>query len=459
MIYKNFLLAKDTQLQKAISENALVQSSVEYELLQVIHGTNSHLEEELFQIGTRVVGSMTLADSAFYIHYGSDYVYASDEQAESISKDLFENLAVGGKNYQICKQEDGYVIYVSSCNKVEGKNLCIISRTDVSQAYLLMESQITYFRWVLLGILLVASGIMFFVSWYLTRPLEKLNTATNEIAKGNYSNRVTVKSKDEIGMLATTFNSMAQAVSDRVADLQEMIHKRDQFVADFTHEIKTPMTTIIGYADTLRSMELPREEEIMALSYIFSEGKRLEAMSQKLFDLIYLREHEIEKQMLHTTDLGKEILTIATPILEQKHIELTVDMEPSTLFGNRELLITVFLNLIDNARKASKEGSEIEVKGRLLGEKEDLRYECTVTDHGIGMTKEDAKRICDEFFMVDKSRSRKEGGAGIGMSLVALILEHHDAKLLVESTLGEGTVMHIIFSDSCREETIEEAAE
>ena len=83
---------------------------------------------------------------------------------------------------------------------------------------------------------------------------------------------------------------MAQAVSDHVDELNDMVHRREQFVADFTHEIKTPMTSIIGYADTMRSLELPREEQIMALGYIFSEGKRLESMSNKLFDLIYLRQ-------------------------------------------------------------------------------------------------------------------------------------------------------------------------
>lgn len=106
-----------------------------------------------------------------------------------------------------------------------------------------------------------------------------------EIIDGSYETRITVKSQDEVGLLAENFNRMAEAVSEKIGELQGMIRKRDQFVADFTHEIKTPMTSIIGYADTMRSMELPREEQLLALSYIFSEGKRLERMSGKLFDL------------------------------------------------------------------------------------------------------------------------------------------------------------------------------
>lgn len=246
---------------------------------------------------------------------------------------------------------------------------------------------------------------------------------------------------------------MAGAVAEHVEELNDMIRRRDQFVADFTHEIKTPMTTIIGYADTMRSMELPREEEIMALSYIFSEGKRLESMSGKLFELIYLKQHDIDKKAIHMTELVSQVVKIVEPAMAKKHIQITSDIEPAVTEGNKELLVTAFVNLMDNARKASLEGKSIELVGRLAEESGDYGYELTVVDHGIGMTEEEAKRICDEFYMVDKSRSRKEGGAGIGMSLVALILEHHGAGLRIESEPGKGTRMHVRFSSVHREGT------
>lgn len=132
---------------------------------------------------------------------------------------------------------------------------------------------------------------------------------------------------------------------------------------------------------------------------------------------------------------------------------------------NRELLVTALVNLMDNARKASEEGQQVEVTGKIvdnmacnipkdktdIGEAESAddrkctrAYEICIIDHGIGMTKEQAERICDEFYMADKSRARKEGGAGIGMSLVAIILEHHNAVLSVESEPGCGTTMRIL---------------
>lgn len=468
MIRKNFELAQNTQLQNAIVENNLVQSSVEYELLQVLYSGNYNIEEELSQIGERVAEGMMAAASSFYIKYADTYVYSSDGNEAVISDALFTDLDTGGKNYIISEEEGAHYIYVTSYNNVDDTSLCIISKRDISDSYLLMNREISYFRLLIVGILAAASIIMYWISKYLTNPLEKLNRVSEEISGGNYDIRIEVKSGDEIGLLAEKFNHMATAVSEHVEELNDMIRRRDQFVADFTHEIKTPMTTIIGYADTMRSIELPREEEIMSLNYIFSEGKRLEAMSGKLFELIYLKQNEIKKAPVHTADLGKEIARIVSPALLRKKIELVTEIEPAVIEGSQELLITVFINLIDNARKASEEGEVIEFLGKSIqrtGEagKEEwsadeincgMEYEFSVIDHGVGMPEEEIGRICDEFYMVDKSRSRREGGAGLGMSLAALILERHGAKLKIESVCGEGTKMRITFPSVQMEENL-----
>ena len=167
----------------------------------------------------------------------------------------------------------------------------MISRSDVSDAYALRDWEIRYFRLILFVCLMIESLLIYVISRYLTRPLEQLNRVAEEITDGSYETRITVKSQDEVGLLAENFNRMAEAVSEKIGELQGMIRKRDQFVADFTHEIKTPMTSIIGYADTMRSMELPREEQLLSLSYIFSEGRRLERMSGTV-SYTHLRAHE-----------------------------------------------------------------------------------------------------------------------------------------------------------------------
>lgn len=445
MIRRNFDLAKDTQLKNAIVQNNLLQSSVEYAVLQLLNNSERSVETGLSDIGEQVASSLRTTDTSFSIRYGNDEAYFSGEQDSNIPEHLFDDLKSDGKNYVIVKEDGKHYIYVTSFSKVQKKNLYIISKSNISEAYNLLEEQVKYFRFALLGILLADSVVIYLLSTYLTRPLEQLNHISEEMAQGDYTVKADVNTADEIGLLAQKFNVMSQAVSEHIEELNDMIHRRDQFVADFTHEIKTPMTTIIGYADTMRSIELPREEELTALTYIFSEGKRLEKMSQKLFELIYLRQHDIEKSHIHVSDMANQIVKIISPAMAQKHLQIISDIEPAVIEGNQELLITVFVNLLDNARKASSPNQQILFQGRAGNQEHMDYYEFSVIDYGIGMSEEEVKNICNEFYMADKSRARKEGGAGIGMSLVAVILEHHEAKLTIQSTPGKGTHIQVRF--------------
>ncbi len=470
MIRRNFDLAQDTQLKNAIIENNLVQSSIEYELLEEVNREYSRIEESLPEIGSRVMGGMITGTSAFYIRYGDEYVYSGDGEEEQIPDSLYEGLTIGGKNYILHKNtvsaddgsldQDKYYLYVTSYSEIDQTALCVVSRQDISDSYDMLGKQIGYFRVLIAGVVLVASVIVYFLCRYLTGPLESLNQVTAEIAEGNYDVHADAVGTDEVGQLAESVNVMAQAVRTHVEELKDMIRRREQFVADFTHEIKTPITTIIACSDMVRSMDMPREEQIQALTYIFSEGKRLEIMSRKLFQLIYLKQHSIEKTSVNTKNLERDLIRITTPILEQKRITLKTDVEETVIRGDLELLNTVFINLIDNAKKASGEGSVIELRGRCMETgKEEINerdavaqenravYELAVIDSGIGMSGEDIPHICDEFYMADKSRSRKEGGAGLGLSLAALILRLHQAKLEVESEKGKGTTMKVVFYD------------
>lgn len=463
---KEFELLELLQLLNSVSDNSETSNNnTDNNNAEKSSISASSIVAQLPQIGSRVSSSVRSRDSFFYIYFDGEKVYTDDKSDAGISDTLFKNLTTGNKNYVIKEESQKHYIYVTSQSVIDEKNLWIVSKCDASEAYTLLDEQINYFRLIIIVILIAESAAMYFISRYMTKPLEKLNHVSEEIAQGDYATRVNVKSHDEIGLLAQKFNIMAQAVSDHVDELNDMVHRREQFVADFTHEIKTPMTSIIGYADTMRSLELPREEQMMALGYIFSEGKRLESMSQKLFELIYLRRHDIEKARVHMADLCAEVVKVVEPAYENRHLTIETEIEDTVLTVNRELLVTALVNLMDNARKASEEGQQVEVTGKIvdnmacnirkdktdIGEAESAddrkcmrAYEICIIDHGIGMTKEQAAKICDEFYMADKSRARKEGGAGIGMSLVAIILEHHNAVLSVESEPGCGTTMRIL---------------
>ncbi len=210
-------------------------------------------------------------------------------------------------------------------------------------------------------------------------------------------------------------------------------------MANFTHEVKTPLTSIIGYADTLRQQGISEETRIIAANYIFSEGRRLEKMSGKLFELFLLRTGELKLNKIWLNSVIEEAYENMAPLLVQSEITVTMELMPVTVKGDYELLKTVVINLLDNARKASKAGDNIEMS--LFKESGEVYFE--ITDHGIGIKKEDIDKITEAFYMADKSRTRKEGGAGLGLALVAKILEIHHATIEIESMEGEGSSIQI----------------
>ncbi len=468
LMQRSYRLTMDTAIKSAVTENNLVQSSVEYELLDLVNSGRYDLNISLPSIGDQVFSGMISGEEGLAIRYGEKYLYTSEKDFPKLTSDpeagdLFDFGDEVRKNYLLTEEGGEHFLYVASNSTLDSKPLNIITRRNISDIHAMLDQSVREYREITLLILGVSAVLLYILSRLLTRPLESLRDTTDSFAEGDYSVRSRIRSADEVGMLSERFNSMADSVEDHVEELNDMVHRREQFVADFTHEIKTPMTSIIGYADTMRSLDLSKEEQQQALGYIFSEGKRLEAMSMKLFDLLYLKDHPIERKRISTTALAESVETSMKPLIVASGQILTLDVAPGVLEGDPELLKTVFINLIDNARKASKEGDVIEFTGREVPEGVSLRPEAGETgegtepadgpryifqirDHGIGISEENQKKIFDEFFMVDKSRTRAAGGAGLGMSLVSIILQRHEAKIRLESKPGEGTIFTVAFS-------------
>ena len=442
MIIKNFNLALQQQIKNTVEENNLFQASIEYELLSIMNNTSysqNALMEELSLAGENVYANMSVNQSQLCVAYDGNIIYAST-QVPNV-QNLWTNLDVGKKTYTITCQDDSYYISVSSCTLLLDKRLNIVNQRDITSIYTMMNQQSDYYKLLLFIVLFICSVFMYLLSLFLTKPLEKLQKVSQSFGEGNYDARISINSRDEIGKLANTYNSMADSVEKHMEELKQMVTRQEQFVADFTHELKTPMTSIIGYADTLRSRELTREQQVMAASYIFSEGQRLESMSMKLFDFIYTKQHKIDKKKLSIKRLMDAVKTSTQPLLDAKNIKLTLDSPNRYILGDLDLLKSAFINLVDNGRKASSEGSEIIFSCKIA----DNMANISVQDFGVGISKEHLDKICDAFYMVDKSRSRKEGGAGLGLSLSALIFDAHGATMNVDSTLGKGTEFTISF--------------
>ena len=444
IINNSFKLSIESEIRHAVTENNLSQAVVEYELLKEVN--DSFIDEydiagTLTEIGRRVASGMSTGDSSLYIRYADEMIYSGNEKNVSLPEDLFAGFEKLSKSYVITHEQDSYFIYVASHNKIYNKELSIVIKRNVSAVYRELNDNLRFYTLLFVAVIGIAAVLLYIISSVLTKPLEKLNKVTEKIAGGEYDVRSDVSSSDEVGMLSDKFNVMAESVENHVDELQDMVDRRDRFVADFIHEIKTPMTSVIGYADTMRSIEMTEEEQKEALDYIYSEGKRLENLSMRLFDLLYLKDHDIEKTENEIDAIIQEACRSLNPKAQERGIKLSVNAEKGTISCDRELIKTVIINVVDNALKASEEGKTVEVNGR----KEQDKYLLEIKDYGIGMTEDDIKFMFDEFYMADKSRTRREGGAGIGLSLVKQILERHEAKIKVESELGKGTTVTISF--------------
>lgn len=322
--------------------------------------------------------------------------------------------------------------------------------TDISAVYQMRDRYIMLYRWILLAVVGVASLLLAVLTHFLTRPLKRLTATAQEIASGSFSTRAQGGGSDEIGTLTRAFNSMAEVVEEKIYVLEETARQREDFVASFAHELKTPLTSIIGYADMLRSYDMDAADRYTAANYIFSEGKRLESLSLHLLDLIVLHKQDFPLEKVNSSGFFREVVQILQPLLQkyQQHLEVTV--QPALLLLEPSLLKTLVYNLIDNACKASPENGRILLTGR---RDEDAGYLLSVQDFGRGIPEDEIPHIIEPFYMVDKSRARSQNGAGIGLALCQEIAAIHGGSLHIESTLGEGTCVSLPLKEAEPNET------
>lgn len=271
-----------------------------------------------------------------------------------------------------------------------------------------------------------------------SKPLNELTKAADDIAQGNYGERVEVKGSDyEIAKLSESFNSMSEAIEQKIREIEEELKKRDMFVADFTHEMKTPMTAIIGYSQMLREYEMNQEEKDQAAEAIWVEAKRLEKLSLQLLQMYVYKNEDAELEEIELSSVGEQLKTTLRYLSEKYDVKFSVDFGNEIVYANSEMLLSLIYNLSDNAFKASEPQTSIKIYSR----ETDDSVKIYVKDQGRGIAPENIKLLTEPFFREDKSRSRKMGGAGIGLALCKEIARLHGTELVFESEQNKGTTV------------------
>jgi signal transduction histidine kinase len=306
---------------------------------------------------------------------------------------------------------------------------------DITFLFKNRAEQYHSFYYLMIAMILISGAVIFVITRWLTSPLKTLSKATQQIAGGNFELRVSVQSRDEIGKLSRDFNKMAVKIEQMVEELKESARRQEDFVDSFAHELKTPLTSMIGYADMLRSKILDPEQIVISANYIFEEGKRLEALSMKLMEMIVLKKQDFSIKRISATDFFDDIHGVLQPVMNQENIELITACEDAVLSVEPDLMKTVCINLLDNARKSMNGGGRIFFSGKWVND----HYILAVEDTGKGMAQAELSKITEAFYMVDKSRARAQGGAGLGLAICSAIVKLHGTDMEFESSPGKGT--------------------
>lgn len=287
-----------------------------------------------------------------------------------------------------------------------------------------------------LGISAVAILALWAILRHSLRPLQALSEGAQAMAAGAYGQRVPEDRKDEIGELGRDFNKMAGAVESHIREVEESEEKKTLFMGSLTHELKTPLAAISGYAQTLRLVKLNDEDKDTALHYIYEESKRLDRLSKKMLRLMELdREGSLGHEPVALKTLCQAAASTCAPAAQAKEAVLEAGPCEGCWTGDIDLLTEAVVNLVDNAIKASSPGQMV----RLYTEDGAL----VVEDEGQGIPEDELSKLTEPFYMVDKSRSRKSGGSGMGLALTATILRRHGLALHFESHVGAGTKVSV----------------
>ena len=306
-------------------------------------------------------------------------------------------------------------------------------------------------------LILAAGALVWYFSKKLTDPIRELANLSDKMANLDFEAKYTSGGKNEIGELGANFNRMSSRLESTISELkkannsllkdieqkEKMEEMRNEFLGNVSHELKTPLTSISGYAEIMMN-GLVRPEDVRGFSErIYNEASRLIVLIEDIIRLSKLDEGggEVEKEEVDLYALTREVCSRLAHKAEKHSVHVEVSGEPVSIVGIRQVLNEMIYNICENAIEYNKPGGKVDVwvGSTLKGVK------VIVTDTGIGIPEDQQERIFERFYRVDKSHSKETGGTGLGLSIVKHGAILHNASIHVDSSLGKGTRMELTF--------------
>lgn len=381
--------------------------------------------------------SAAYALEASYTNYALQNMDVSEDRIYDIAADQgVELIRTDGDEQSNSIRLHGHTLCAEGFLSLGESSYLLIVESDLNELFAQREYLLKWYYVSYIAAILFMTITMFLITGKVTQTLSEITATSVALAKGDLSCRTFIQTDDEIGQLAFAFDRMSDELTDQLA-------RQSQFINDLTHEIKTPLTAMIGHAEKIRSGRMNEESTLIAAQTILREGKRLDALTLTLREWILLKQEMPNMGSLS----ARFILEMAIDAFSEsiQKIYIAENAEDTVVFGNKALLIALITNLIRNAQNAGATNIELNCKvaSDALGSAESAESDAvillTVSDNGCGMGEEDLLHVTEPFYRVDKARSRETGGIGLGLTLCNEIAQIHGAKLSLTSKLGQGT--------------------
>lgn len=311
--------------------------------------------------------------------------------------------------------------------RLQNGNVLRIGRDSVSVNRIMVNTLVIVLV-IALSILFVCMGISHYLTKKLVEPIEKLATNIMLVDENNVY--------EEIRPFVNT-------IKEQHINIINNAQLRQEFTANVSHELKTPLTAISGYAELIGNGMTGKEDTIRFSNEIHSNANRLLSLINDIIKLSELDEadHQMEMERIDLYKLAENCVQMMQVTAEKQGIRLILQGESTMVMANKGLMDEVFYNLCSNAIRYNKPGGSVTVT---VGTKDEHPF-LSVTDTGIGIPKECQERVFERFYRVDKSRSKSTGGTGLGLAIVKHIVAQHNAAVHLDSELGEGTTIEIVF--------------
>ena len=301
-------------------------------------------------------------------------------------------------------------------------------------------------------IILIALLMIFWTSRSINRPLNGINAATKELARGNFKNRIEGSGLGDVGGIVESFNYMAE-------ELEKYENTRESFVGNVSHELRSPLTSIQGFVQGMLDGTIEEKDRQQYLETVLSETKRMNALISDLLDLAKYESGQFPMNFTRwdINELIRQCFISFITKIEDKSLDVTVNIpdEKQMVYADKDRITQVLTNLIDNAVKFCEVGGELKI---WTHKESEGTVQVSISNTGRTIPEEDIPYVFDRFFKVDKSHNRKSPGTGIGLSIVRTIIQQHGERIWVSSKRGTGTVFTFTLSDKIKNKSKNDAA-